>query len=452
MLDSKQVAGDLLAAAVEAYGQGEFQAVATLGEAALRADPGSAGACNLLGLAAFALADHPSAVVHLQRAADLDPDNAEYPNNLGVVLHAIGDIQQARPAFQEALAIDPQFANAANNLGSVLEKLGEDGGAIACYRRALEIDPGYVDARDNLVLACARVAPQWHFPMIADRARNAAYASALERAAPGRRVLDIGSGSGLLAMMAARAGAASVATCEMQPAIAEIAQTIVAANGLSDRIAVRSKKSDQLEVGPDLEAPADLLVTETFSSGLLSEHVLPTVEDAHLRLLAPGAEVIPRRAAAVGYLIGGRIVEEHLFAAGWGDLDLSAFDVLAPYKLGLHLDRVPHEVLSGDFEILGFDLMRPPFPPERRLLDVEATARGRCVGVAQWIRLDLDATLTYENRPSASAGANGWMHVIYRFGRPVDLEPGDRLRLIVSHNRAEIVVGLAAEQRQAQAC
>jgi type II protein arginine methyltransferase len=279
--------------------------------------------------------------------------------------------------------------------------------------------------------------------MMADGARNAAYEAAIRKAAPGRHVLDIGSGSGLLAMMAARAGAASVATCEMQPVIAGVAAGIVAANGFADRVAVWPAKSDQLELGRDLPQPAELLVTETFSSGLLSERVLPTVEDAHRRLLAPGAQVVPRRAAALGYLVGGPIVERHLFAAPWDGLDLSGFDVLAPYKLGLHLDRLPHDVLSADFELLGFDLTRPPYPAERRLMTVEATAAGRCAGVAQWLRLELDEAVTYENRPSNGAGANGWMHVLYRFARPVEVRPGDRLTLVVSHNRTEIVVALA---------
>ena len=437
----QQTTLDLLAEAAGAYSEGDFNRTAILASAVLATDPADAQACNLVGLAEFARGRHVEAARYMDRASELQPANGEYANNLGVVQHALGDLQAARAAFERALQSDRPLANAANNLGSILERLGDDGGAIVRYRQALEIDPAYVEARDNLVMVCARVAPQWHFPMIADRHRNAAYAEAIARVAPGRRVLDIGAGSGLLAMIAARAGASHVATCEMQPVIAGAAKQVVAANGLSDQIDVWPVKSNDLQVGLQLPALAEVLVTETFASGLLSEHVLPTVDDARRRLLTPDAIIVPKRAAAWAYLVGGEIVEQHLFAARAEQFDLSPFDLFAPSKVGIHLDRVPHEVLSGDFELFGFDLAQDHVP-ERRTLDIEATAAGRCVGVAVWIRLDLDAHTVYENRPSPDAGANGWMHVIHRLAQPVEVRPGDRVRLIASHNRLDIAVGI----------
>jgi tetratricopeptide (TPR) repeat protein len=402
-----------------------------------------ATASHQLGLAAFAEGDLLGAVKHLRRAVASAPAEPEYRNDLGVVLSAAGDRAGARAVLEAALALDGGHAQAANNLGTVLEGLGEDSAAIDAYRRALVIDPGYVDARDNLVLACARSAPPWHFPMMADAARNAAYDEALARAAPGRRVLDIGTGAGLLAMMAARAGARTVTTCEMSPAVAAAAREVIAANGFAEQIVLHAKRSYALELGADLPERAEVLVTETFASGLLSEHVLPTVEDAHRRLLAPHAVVIPARATALGYLVAGEAIEAQLFACASAGFNLTPFDRLAPVKLGLHLDRVRHAALSDDFAIFTFDLMQAAFPPERRTFPVTVTAAGRCLGVAQWLRLDLDAHARYENRPSAGAGANGWMHVLYRFPQPIDLKAGQTLPLLASHNRTAMTVTLA---------
>jgi type II protein arginine methyltransferase len=292
-------------------------------------------------------------------------------------------------------------------------------------------------------MACAKVAPPWHFPMMADAERNAAYDAAIRRAAKGRHVLDIGTGSGLLAMMAARAGADSVTTCEVVGPIARAAGQVIAANGLSDRIRLHAKHSDALEVGVDMADRADLLVTETFASGVLSESVLPTIEHARRHLLTEDATIIPSRAAARGYLIGGQAIEGQLFAPHALGFDLSPFDILAPNKAGLHLDRLPHEVLSEDFEIFDFDLVQSSFAPERRTFTITATRSGRCVGVAQWLWLRMDEETTYENRPQATAGANGWMHVVYRFPRPVELKAGDQVHLLASHGKTAMTVTLA---------
>jgi len=437
---------DLLRQAVEAFNAGEAAEALALFHALVARDPTHALAHHQLGILALSVGDFPTAIERLQYAAALAPLDPDFHNNLGVALNAAGDPASACDAFRMAVALNRDFGEAVNNLGAALEATGEVLDAIAAYRRALEIDPGYVQARDNLDMACVKTAPAWHFPMVADAPRNAAYDQALRRAAPGRRVLDIGSGSGLLAMMAARAGAVSVDTCETVGPIAETARRIIAANGLDDRIAVHAKHSERIRVGVEMAAPAEVLVTETFASGLLSEAVLPTLEHARRHLLTPDAQVIPRAAAAWGYLAGGDVIEGHLFASGASGFDLSGFDVFATGKVGLHLDRLPHDVLSEDFEIFAFDLTQAAFAAERRRLTVRATRSGRCVGVAQWLKLDMDGLTTYENRPDVQAGANGWMHVVYRFAEPLWLDAGDAVTLLASHSRTAMTVALDPER------
>ncbi|HVY90845.1 MAG TPA: tetratricopeptide repeat protein [Hyphomonadaceae bacterium] len=444
MLAGEQPVSGLLDMAVACYARGEMASAGRLFSAVLQSEPANAIANHQLGLLAFSTGNAALAEQFLRQAVESNPGDCEYHNNLGVVRHARGDHTGARLSFENAIAQDARSAQAFNNLGAALTALNDDEGAIRAYRRALEIDPGYVEARDNLDLACVRVAPAWHFPMMADAARNEAYDAALRRAAPGRRVLDIGAGSGLLAMMAARAGAASVTTCEMTPAIAAAAQDIIRINGFADRIDLHAKRSDQLQVGRDLAERADVLVTETFSSGLLTESILPTIEHAREHLLTPDAVVIPRRASARGFLVGGSTLEAQAYVTQASGFDLSRFNLFGSTKFGLHLDRIEHEALSDDFEIFGFDLMQPSFPPERRPLTVTANRSGRCVGLAQWLRLDLDRETTYENRPNAGAGANGWMHIVYRFPEPLELRAGDEVRLLASHSRKDMMVTLVS--------
>jgi len=437
--DSERPVHEVLAQAVERYVAGDLVAAVPLLQEVVRREPTNAIAAHQLGLIAFQAGAVPEAAALIEQAIAADPSDPEYHNNLGVVRNAQGDRAKARAAFERASTLKPDYAQALNNLGSVQEAEGDLDAAIASYRRALEIDPGFVEARDNIDLAVGKAVPQWHFPMMQDTPRNDAYARALARAAPGKRVLDIGTGAGLLAMMAARAGAASVDTCEAVPQIAARAQAVIAHNKLADRITAHAKRSTDLA----LPQRAEVLVTETFASGVLSEHVLPTLEHARANLLTPDAVIIPRAASARGYLVGGPALEAQFFAFETAGFDLSPFNAMAPRKIGMHIDRVPHAVLSDDFELLGFDLMQPRFAAERREIAVTATAAGRCIGVAQWLWLLLDAETEYDNRPRPDAGANGWMHVLYRFAEPIELTVGQTVRLIAAHNRTAMTVALA---------
>ncbi len=158
-----------------------------------------------------------------------------------------------------------------------------------------------------------RRVPTWHFSMLHDRERNEAVDRAIRTAvSPGDRVLDIGSGSGLLAMMAARAGAESVVTCESNPAIAAMAAEIVALNGFSDTIRVIAKPSTDLDVEADLGGPVDVVVSEVLAANLIGEGVHTTMEDAVRRLLRPGGRLVPA---------SGDIV---VALAEWTELTLSA--------------------------------------------------------------------------------------------------------------------------------
>src|SRR5438874_1684145 len=181
--------------------------------------------------------------------------------------------------------------------------------AVAVLREAARLDPNLVQANDSLNIAYSDIVPPWHFAMLGDEKRNSAYEAAIRKAVPGKHVLEIGTGAGLLALMAARAGAARVTTCETIPLIAERAREIVSRNGFRDRVTVVPKKSTLLDVPGDMARRAEVLITETFASGLITEGVLRSIEHAHESLLTPDVVLIPRAASVMGYLAGGRALE-----------------------------------------------------------------------------------------------------------------------------------------------
>ena len=430
--------------AFEHYKHGRLEAAAELLRSFLAAVPFDAAANHLLGGIYYRQGKFAPAREHLARACATPGASAEMFNNYGAALKALGDTSGAIAAYRRALAVDPNYADALNNLGVIYRAQGQSSQAIDILRRAASLKPELAEAQKNLRNAYNDVVPAWHFAMINDKPRNDAYQAAIARAVSGKRVLDIGTGTGLLAMMAAKAGAASVTSCEAVAVIAERARDIIAHNGLHNKIAVLARHSTDLVVGRDLTSRADVLITETFSSDLLSESVLATVEHAHANLLTPDATVIPRAAGAKAYLIGGSEIESMLFAGASHGFDLSPFNDFAPPVLAASVNNVPHDILSDDFELMHFDLTAREFPMETRAsVDVTVTKRGTAAGLVQWIYLELDEKSRYENRPSSAPHAEShWTQILHRFPRPLAVTEGNTVRLRVRHDRQQILVDL----------
>ena len=132
--------------------------------------------------------------------------------------------------------------------------------------------------------------PVEHARMLHDDRRTSDYLAALAEAVqPGDVVLDIGTGSGVLAIAAARAGARHVYAVEASD-IAEVAERVFAANNMEDRITLVAGWSRHV----DLPEPADLLVAELIGNEPFEEEILETTLDARRRLLKPNARLIPQ--------------------------------------------------------------------------------------------------------------------------------------------------------------
>jgi len=107
-------------------------------------------------------------------------------------------------------------------------------------------------------------------------------------------------GSGLLSMMAARAGATNIVSCEKSRSLPETAQRIAAINGYEKQVPHRQQELRQLVVGEDIDAPADILISEILSSDSVGGKHPHTFEDATRGCFARTRPSLPRAATAVG--------------------------------------------------------------------------------------------------------------------------------------------------------
>ena len=386
------------------------------------------------------LARHTEAEASYRRALALKPDYADAYNHLGSVLRDLKRLEEAEASYRRALALKPGYADAYLNLGNVLRDQGRLADAEASYRKAVELAPASVDANINLSSVLSSLVAPWHIVMMNDAVRNAAYADAIKSAVTAQtRVLEIGTGSGLLAMLAARCGAPQVTTCEAVPLIAATARDIVAANGWTANVTVISKRSTDVVVGVDIAERANLLVSEIVSNELLGEGMLASIEDAKRRLLEPGAKLIPAKGSIVFALCGGEAVSDHVMVDEVLGFDLSRFNAIASSKRLMHRQDLEIDLLTDPAEAFLFDFVEHDyFPVARRALKLPITKAGECLGVAQWVRLYLDDDIVFENHPATRNPATGWQTCLYRFPRPIQVRPGQTAIVSAAHNRTAV--------------
>ena len=254
-------------------------------------------------------------------------------------------------------------------LAKLLLSGGEMQRAVDLANRARELAPDDPEVERIVKLVLGRSVPEWHRTILVDEGRNAAYDAALRRAVrAGSRVLDIGAGSGLLAMMAARAGATTVVSCEMNTAMAGVAAEIVERNGYADRISIVGKHSRQLAIGADLAEPVDILVSEIVTNDLLGEDVLGCMEDAVGRLTRPDATIIPSHGAVrIALAYYGKLAKRQLASVQGFDLSpMNVFDGRIDLSAGnetLELRSEPADLFAFDFRSGGpFDNHRTSVP------------------------------------------------------------------------------------------
>ena len=262
--------------------------------------------------------------------------------------------------------------------------------------------------------------PQYHFAMLADERRARAYDEAIQRRVGEvtkrdgeARVLDVGAGSGLLSMMAARAGARSALACEWHGSLAACARRNVAANRMSDVVTVARGDAAKLRRGVQgvpIEG-CNLVVIDLFDAGLTGEHALWMLEKARRNVLTPDAVVVP--AAATMYCMG---VEAYTS-------EVLGFDVSAQNKYRwdktyetVRMSDVPHRALTRPKKVFefAFDGSKTKGRGRESVLRLETVASGYLNAVVFWFDLHMDERETITTAP-AGVGKGGRLREEERF-------------------------------------
>ncbi len=279
--------------------------------------------------------------------------------------------------------------------------------------------------------------PVEHARMLHDERRTGDYLAAIAHVVrPDDVVLDIGTGSGVLAVAAARAGARHVYAIEASD-IADVAASVFAQNGLADRITLIPGWSRQIT----LLEPADVLVAEVIGNEPLEEEILETTLDARQRLLAPGARLLPRSLTLIArpLLLPETEVRQRAFGRAAVERWRELYDMDFTPLLDAALPSPTHTITEGE-AVSSW----PPVGPPRTLATIDLTTftepslctradlvvdpPGMVNGIALTFRAGLapgvSHTLDPWHWPSSSWGTSVWV-----LADPVHVGAGSVLRV-----------------------
>jgi hypothetical protein len=247
--------------------------------------------------------------------------------------------------------------------------------------------------------------PSWHWAIARDVRRNDAYDRAIRNCITANSVvLEIGTGTGILAMMAARAGAHHVYTLEIVPAIAAAARANIAANGHADRITVITADAMDVRAGDQLPQRCNVFLHEIISNDLLAEDVLKLSAHARAELLTADAMHLPDEIWAMGQLANFEPKAKHLPIGEQAGFDLSAIDILMPFKSATNGPLKDLYALSEPHELIRFNLTgAKPLPPRDSTLDLTITADGQANHIIQWIGFSFPDGTIFDNPPSIAS-------------------------------------------------
>ena len=138
----------------------------------------------------------------------------------------------------------------------------------------------------------------------------------------------------------------------------------------------------------------------------------------------------------VALFSGGNIGENLIVEDSFG-FNLRHFNSIVAKKRIVFRNDLHVELLTDDIEAFYFDFENDSFfPSQAKNLHIPIKSPGRCYGIIQWIRLQMDKKIIYENHPSDKSHVSGWQQVAYVFPEPVDVKPGQIAVVSASHDRA----------------
>jgi protein arginine N-methyltransferase 1 len=274
-----------------------------------------------------------------------------------------------------------------------------------------------------------------HRMYLRDDVRNRAFATAIARhVTPGSRVLDLGSGTGIWACVAAKAGAGKVVAVEFSD-LAEHARRTAERNGVADVVEVI--RADIRELA--LEREFDVVIHELIGGLVWEEDMIELTALARERWLRPGGVLFPGEVTV--WMSPWRIANDRPRRAEW--TNTCGLDFTHMYEADLaqwRATRRPTSLhgLTGDgqlaapvlVETVRLGLGGDPVPREL-VFEVTAERDAIATGVLAFMTIDIGGEVI---RTGPEDPPTNWGQLYIPADEPFKLEAGGRYELRVVPN------------------
>ncbi|HSK21695.1 MAG TPA: class I SAM-dependent methyltransferase [Egicoccus sp.] len=277
-----------------------------------------------------------------------------------------------------------------------------------------------------------------HEKMLADRVRVQAYERGIaDHVRSSDVVLDVGTGTGLLAFFAARQGARRIYAIDHSPFI-DVARQIAAHNAIAGVTFVQTHSRRFVA-----DEPVDVIVHEQFGDDLYNEHLLDNLLDLKRRVLRPGGRILPAR---FELFVEPVALEADHRIPRLSEIDLPGLDLsfLEGHEVLRPFDRMPSRFLDRDafshlltapspISSLDLDeLDTAPVPARRVEQHRDVVADGVLSGFVIYFRVVFDADNVFDTAPwnPPTSWGNRFLPVGQRL-----VQAGDRLDYVIDMPR-----------------
>ena len=266
----------------------------------------------------------------------------------------------------------------------------------------------------------------FHHSMLADDVRTSSFLKAIMATVErGDVVVDVGSGTGVLSLFAAMAGASRVYSIEREPII-DVAREIASRNGFEESIIFVEGSSLEVEI-PER---ADVLITETIGNIGFDEGINTWVADAKERFLKPGAAIVPQRVDAVASLVS--VPRDYATIERWSQ-PLLTLDFAPLRRIVLNnvlwTDLSPAAICTPPAVVFGTDFSGAPESLSGGVR-VEALKDAVAHGIGLWFRSNLTAGISITNEPPNAVPS--WEQGFLPLDEPVEVHAGEWVSFRVS--------------------